>query len=65
MNYLGEIWNDLSWELLGYYIQLNQPNLSLMLLSALALILVWDAFNEVQFAQRLGAVIKKELAKFF
>jgi hypothetical protein len=58
-------WNDLNWELLGYYIQLNQPNLSLMLLSALALILVWDAFNEVQFAQRLSAVIKKELAKFF
>jgi hypothetical protein len=36
-----------------------------MLLSALALILVWDAFNEVQFAQRLSVVIKKELAKFF
>ena len=58
-------WNDLNWELLGYYIQLNHPNLSLMLLSALALILVWDAFNEVQFAQRLSVVIKKELAKFF
>jgi hypothetical protein len=65
MHYLDVTWNDLNWELLGYYIQLNQPNLSLMLLSALALILVWDAFNEVQFAQRLSAVIKKELAKFF
>jgi hypothetical protein len=65
MHYLDVTWNDLNWELLGYYIQLNQPNLSLMLLSALALILVWDAFNEVQFVQRLSAVIKKELAKFF
>ena len=39
----------------------KQPtqSLSLMLLSALALILVWDAFNEVQFVQRLSVVIKK------
>jgi hypothetical protein len=42
-----------------------RQSLSLMLLSALALILVWGHFKDQQFGQHLYVVIKRVLAKFF
>jgi hypothetical protein len=52
-----------SWEYFVCWVLCNQDKVSLMLLSALALILVWGHFKDRQFGQHLYVVIKRVLVR--